>query len=127
MTIASSFPAMVAMAPIALGRSVDKDTGSRGNYRMLETPPDEPIVQIQRVDHDSRVHHPRFDPCRIRQVLRKGGFGTGRLSLAVRLNRPIVPAAGDLEIPAPRLAEVTPQEIEGLVIQANLAAVGIKA
>src|SRR6516164_10725004 len=41
----------------ALGRSVDKDhQGSRGNYRMLETPPDEPIVQIQRVDHDSRVH-----------------------------------------------------------------------
>ena len=26
--------------------------GSRGNYRMLETPPDEPIVQIQRVDHE---------------------------------------------------------------------------
>jgi len=23
---------------------------------MLETPPDEPIVQIQRVTHDSRVH-----------------------------------------------------------------------
>jgi hypothetical protein len=23
---------------------------------MLETPPDEMIVQIQRVDHDSRVH-----------------------------------------------------------------------
>ena len=30
--------------------------GSRGNYRMLETPPDEPVVQIQRVDHESRVH-----------------------------------------------------------------------
>lgn len=41
----------------ALGRSVDMDhPGSRANYRMLETPPDEPIVQIQRVDHDSRVH-----------------------------------------------------------------------
>ena len=41
----------------ALGRSVDEDhSGSRGNYRMLETPPDEPIVQIQRVDHESRVH-----------------------------------------------------------------------
>jgi len=23
---------------------------------MLETPPDEPIVQIQRVEHESRVH-----------------------------------------------------------------------
>src|SRR6201981_750026 len=41
----------------ALGRPVDAThPGTRGNYRMLETPPDEPIVQIQRVDHDSRVH-----------------------------------------------------------------------
>jgi catechol 2,3-dioxygenase-like lactoylglutathione lyase family enzyme len=41
----------------ALGRDIDAGhPGSRGNYLMLETPPDEPIVQIQRVDHDSRVH-----------------------------------------------------------------------
>ncbi len=41
----------------ALGRPVDPDhPGSRGNYRMLETPPGEPIVEIQRVDHESRVH-----------------------------------------------------------------------
>jgi catechol 2,3-dioxygenase-like lactoylglutathione lyase family enzyme len=41
----------------ALGRAVDLDhPGTRGAYRMLETPPDEPIVQIQRVDHESRVH-----------------------------------------------------------------------
>ena len=41
----------------ALGRAVDpKHPGSRGNYRMLETPPDELSVQIQRVDHESRVH-----------------------------------------------------------------------
>jgi len=41
----------------ALGRAVDTDhPGTRGNYRMLETPPDEPLVQIQRVDHESRVH-----------------------------------------------------------------------
>src|SRR5271170_5457397 len=41
----------------ALGRAVDpKHPGSRGNYRMLTTPPDELIVQIQRVDHESRVH-----------------------------------------------------------------------
>jgi catechol 2,3-dioxygenase-like lactoylglutathione lyase family enzyme len=41
----------------ALGRSVDKDhPNSRGNYRVLETPLDEPIVEIQRVDHESRVH-----------------------------------------------------------------------
>jgi hypothetical protein len=41
----------------ALGRAVDLNhPGSRDNYRTLETPPDEPIVQIQRVDHESRVH-----------------------------------------------------------------------
>ena len=41
----------------ALGRAVDvKHPGTRGNYRMLETPPDEPIVEIQRVEHESRVH-----------------------------------------------------------------------
>ena len=41
----------------ALGRPVDpKHPGSRGNYRMLETPPDELIVEVQRVEHESRVH-----------------------------------------------------------------------
>jgi predicted enzyme related to lactoylglutathione lyase len=41
----------------ALGRAVDmKHPSSRGIYRMLETPPNEPIVEIQRVEHESRVH-----------------------------------------------------------------------
>ena len=41
----------------ALGRPVDPDhPGTRGNYRMLDTPEDEPIVQVQRVSHESRVH-----------------------------------------------------------------------
>ncbi|HEX6396541.1 MAG TPA: VOC family protein, partial [Steroidobacteraceae bacterium] len=41
----------------ALGRPVDPDhQASRGSYRMLETPPDECIVEIQRVDHESRAH-----------------------------------------------------------------------
>jgi hypothetical protein len=41
----------------ALGRPVDLGhPGSRGIYRMLETPGDEPIAQIQRVEHESRVH-----------------------------------------------------------------------
>lgn len=41
----------------ALGRPVDRGhAGSRGNYCMLETPADEPIVQVQRVQHESRVH-----------------------------------------------------------------------
>src|SRR5262249_42534538 len=41
----------------ALGRPVDLDHPmSRDNYRMLATPADEPIVEIQRVEHESRVH-----------------------------------------------------------------------
>jgi predicted enzyme related to lactoylglutathione lyase len=41
----------------ALGRPVDLDhSSSRGNYRMLQAQPDEPIIEIQRVQHDSRVH-----------------------------------------------------------------------
>lgn len=41
----------------ALGRPVDVDhPGSRGNYRQLATLPDEPMVQLQRVEHESRVH-----------------------------------------------------------------------
>jgi predicted enzyme related to lactoylglutathione lyase len=41
----------------ALGRAIDLDhPGTRGNYRMLDTPQDEPIVQIQCVEHESRVH-----------------------------------------------------------------------
>jgi len=41
----------------ALGRPIDPDhRGTRGDYVMLETPPDEISVQIQRVDHESRVH-----------------------------------------------------------------------
>lgn len=41
----------------ALGRPIDPDhPGTRDNYVMLETPPDEISVQIQRVDHESRIH-----------------------------------------------------------------------
>jgi hypothetical protein len=41
----------------ALGRPVDTaHPGTRGNYVMLETPPGEPLVQIQKVSHESRVH-----------------------------------------------------------------------
>jgi predicted enzyme related to lactoylglutathione lyase len=41
----------------ALGRGIDRNhPGTRGNYVMLEMPDDEPIVQLQRVTHESRVH-----------------------------------------------------------------------
>ena len=41
----------------ALGRPIDPDhPGTRGNYVMLENRPGRVSVQIQRVDHESRVH-----------------------------------------------------------------------
>ena len=41
----------------ALGWPVDMDhPGSRDNYRQLATPPDHPMIQLQRVEHESRVH-----------------------------------------------------------------------
>jgi hypothetical protein len=41
----------------ALGFPVDPDhPGTRGNYRQLKTPADDPMVQIQRVEHESRAH-----------------------------------------------------------------------
>jgi hypothetical protein len=41
----------------ALGRAVNPDhPGTRGDYVMLQDRPDEISIQIQRVDHESRVH-----------------------------------------------------------------------
>ena len=41
----------------ALGRPVNPDhPGTRGNYVMLEDRPGEISIQVQRVDHESRVH-----------------------------------------------------------------------
>ena len=41
----------------ALGRPIDPDhPGTRGDYVMLATPPDEISVQVQRVSHESRIH-----------------------------------------------------------------------
>lgn len=92
----------------ALGRIVDKDhPGSRGNYRMLETPPDEPIVQIQRVDHESRVHLDIESDDILAEVARLGKLGakvvnrldrwvvmqapTGQRFCVVRVQRPDFP------------------------------------
>jgi predicted enzyme related to lactoylglutathione lyase len=40
----------------ALGRPVDPNHPHNPKYRMLTTPPDEVIVELQRVEHESRVH-----------------------------------------------------------------------
>ena len=41
----------------ALGRPIDPDhPGTRGDYVMLENRPNQISVQIQRVNHDSRIH-----------------------------------------------------------------------
>jgi len=57
----------------ALGREIDSEhPGTRGNYRMLATPPDEPIVQIQRVDHEyvfSALGFQRTPPAGIEEFL----------------------------------------------------------
>ncbi|HEY2622742.1 VOC family protein [Dyella sp. Tek66A03] len=72
----------------ALGRPIDPDhPGTRGNYRMLETPPDEPIVQIQRVSHESRVHIDIETDDIPAEVLRLEKLGA---SVASRLERWVV-------------------------------------
>ncbi len=72
----------------ALGRAVDLNhPGSRDNYRMLDTPPDEPIVQIQGVDHDSRVHIDIETDDIFAEVARLEKLGA---SVVVRLERWVV-------------------------------------
>src|SRR5215472_11398292 len=76
----------------ALGRAVDSDhAGSRGNYRMLVTPPDEPIVQIQRVSHESRVHldiETDDIPAEVARLERLGARVVGRLDRWVVMEAP---------------------------------------
>jgi Glyoxalase-like domain len=48
---AAHFWAATLSRPVDLGHPMSRD-----NYRMLATRPDEPIVEIQRVEHESRVH-----------------------------------------------------------------------
>jgi predicted enzyme related to lactoylglutathione lyase len=76
----------------ALGRAVDADhPGSRDNYRMLETPPDEPIVQIQRVTHGSRVHldiETDDIPAEVRRLEGLGAAVVGRLERWVVMQAP---------------------------------------
>jgi hypothetical protein len=72
----------------ALGRPVDRNhPGTRGNYVMLETPPDEPIVQIQSVDHDSRVHIDIETDDIVAEVARLTQLGA---TVVVRLERWVV-------------------------------------
>jgi predicted enzyme related to lactoylglutathione lyase len=76
----------------ALGRPVDPGhPGTRGNYRMLETPPDEPIVQLQRVDHESRVHiDSETDdiPAEVRRLEKLGAHVVDRLERWVVMQAP---------------------------------------
>ena len=76
----------------ALGRAVDlKHPGSRGNYRMLDTPPGEPIVQIQRVEHESRVHldiETDDIPAEVRRLEKLGAEVVSRLERWVVMQAP---------------------------------------
>jgi predicted enzyme related to lactoylglutathione lyase len=92
----------------ALGRPMDPDHPmSRGNYRMLATPTDEPIVEIQRVEHESRVHidiETDDIPAEVRRLERLGARAvdrpgrwvvmqapTGQRFCVVRVQRPGFP------------------------------------
>jgi predicted enzyme related to lactoylglutathione lyase len=76
----------------ALGRPVDLEHPmSRGNYRMLETPPDEPIVEIQRVEHESRVHidiETDDIPAEVRRLEKLGATVVQRLERWVVMQAP---------------------------------------
>jgi predicted enzyme related to lactoylglutathione lyase len=76
----------------ALGRAVDlSHPGTRGNYRMLETPPDEAIVQIQRVEHESRVHidiETDDIPAEVARLEKLGAKVTARLERWVVMQAP---------------------------------------
>jgi len=75
----------------ALGRPMDPiHPGQPGNYRMLETPPDEPIVQIQRVDHEAASTRHRSD-----DIVR-----SGTLDKAGRQRWSTASSAGVMEAPA---------------------------
>jgi predicted enzyme related to lactoylglutathione lyase len=76
----------------ALGRPVDPEhAGSRGSYLMLQTPPDEPIVQIQQVSHESRVHidiETDDIPAEVTRLERLGAKVVGRLERWVVMQAP---------------------------------------
>lgn len=76
----------------ALGRPVDPNhPGTRGNYRMLATPEDEPIVQIQRVEHESRVHidiETDDIPAEVARLEKLGAYVVARLERWVVMQSP---------------------------------------
>jgi predicted enzyme related to lactoylglutathione lyase len=76
----------------ALGRPVDRAHAmSRGRYRMLGTPPGEPIVEIQRVEHESRVHidiETDDIPAEVARLEKLGAKVAGRLERWVVMEAP---------------------------------------
>lgn len=76
----------------ALGREVDLDhPATRGNYCMLETLPDEPLVQLQRVEHESRVHidiESDDIPAEVARLERLGAVVVNRLERWVVMQAP---------------------------------------
>ncbi|HYM43715.1 MAG TPA: VOC family protein [Steroidobacteraceae bacterium] len=76
----------------ALGRPLDSaHAASRGRYRMLQTQSDEPIVEIQRVDHESRVHidiETDDIPAEVERLTRLGAKVAARLERWVVMEAP---------------------------------------
>ena len=76
----------------ALGRPVAmRHPSSRDIYRMLETPPGELIVEIQRVDHESRVHidiETDDIPAEVARLEKLGAKAVGRVNTWVVMQAP---------------------------------------
>jgi predicted enzyme related to lactoylglutathione lyase len=52
----SDLPAAAEFWSKALGREIEPPDPNDPNYRQLDTSDDEPIVLLQQVEHDSRIH-----------------------------------------------------------------------
>jgi predicted enzyme related to lactoylglutathione lyase len=76
----------------ALGRPVDiAHPMSRDNYRMLATPPDEVLIEIQRVEHESRTHidiETDDIPAEVRRLEELGATVVNRLARWVVMQAP---------------------------------------
>jgi hypothetical protein len=76
----------------ALGRPVNPDhPGTRGNYVMLEDRPDEISIQVQRFDHESRVHidnETDDNPAEVERLKELGATVDTRLERGVVMRAP---------------------------------------
>jgi Glyoxalase-like domain len=68
----------------ALGRPVEPPTPDSGNYRVLSASRDEPMVLVQKVDHESRIHLDIESDDLEAEVRRLEGLGARRVAFVKR-------------------------------------------